>query len=240
MPTCSQNLTSPPRTRCRRRCDPTTGTAATPSRSLVGVLGQRRDRCLLVGLVEVLVGTRPVPRRPARRRRRPPGWSGSRRPPTPRRPNCGRRSGRYPPSVSSSPPVNCSIPPDTRPRVGLPLKNRVTAGSSHTDPIDETTARVLASAFTDSSVGFAASNSATRSDPPAGPRWAAACARWPSSAAPRRMVGQVVIGVGPNERREVRHRLEGVEVLVACRGTLPFVAGVAPAGEPTVCKGHPR
>ncbi len=58
-------------------------------------------------------------------------------------------------------PVNCSIPPDTSPRFGLPLKNRVTAGSSHTDPIDDTTASVFASVVTDSSVGFSASSSST-------------------------------------------------------------------------------
>ncbi len=42
-------------------------------------------------------------------------------------------------------PVNWSMPPETSPRLGLPLKNRVTAGRSHTEPIEDTTARVSAS-----------------------------------------------------------------------------------------------
>ena len=58
-------------------------------------------------------------------------------------------------------PANCSMPPATRPRLGLPLKKRVTAGSSHTVPIDDTTASVFASWAMDSSVGFSASNSST-------------------------------------------------------------------------------
>ena len=58
-------------------------------------------------------------------------------------------------------PSNCSTPPASRPRLGLPLKKRVTAGSSHTTPSDDTTAIVWDSASTDSAVGFSASSSST-------------------------------------------------------------------------------
>lgn len=63
-------------------------------------------------------------------------------------------------------PVKCSIPPDTVPRAGLPLKNFDTAASSHTDPMDDTMARTPATAVTDSSVGFSdtSSSTATRSN----------------------------------------------------------------------------
>ena len=53
------------------------------------------------------------------------------------------------------------MPPVTRLRFGLPLKNRVTVGISHTEPSEETTANVLANALTEASVGRSASNSAT-------------------------------------------------------------------------------
>lgn len=63
-------------------------------------------------------------------------------------------------------PLKWSIPPDTVPSVGLPLKNFSTAASSHTDPMDETSASVRASSVTDSSVGFSdtSSSTATRSN----------------------------------------------------------------------------
>ena len=49
----------------------------------------------------------------------------------------------------------------TVPRLGLPLKNFDTAGSSHTDPMDDTIVSAPASAATDSSVGFSATSSST-------------------------------------------------------------------------------
>src|ERR1700742_3444459 len=51
-------------------------------------------------------------------------------------------------------PVKWSMPPDTVPRLGLPLKNFDTAASSHTDPIDDTIASATASAATASSDGY--------------------------------------------------------------------------------------
>ncbi|COW13196.1 Uncharacterised protein [Mycobacterium tuberculosis] len=58
-------------------------------------------------------------------------------------------------------PVKCSSPPETVPRMGLPLKNFDTAASSHTDPMADTIANEAASAATDSAVGFSASSSST-------------------------------------------------------------------------------
>ncbi len=43
----------------------------------------------------------------------------------------------------------------------MPLKNFNTGASSQTEPIEETTASVFASAATDSSVGFSATSSST-------------------------------------------------------------------------------
>jgi hypothetical protein len=49
---------------------------------------------------------------------------------------------------------------------------------------------------------------------------------------PRRVVGQVVVAVCPDEGGQVGHRLEPVEVLVLAEERLPFVTGVTPAGSP--------
>ena len=46
------------------------------------------------------------------------------------------------------------------------------------------------------------------------------------------MVGEVVVGVGPNERGQISHRLERENVLILAEEALPFVAGIAPAGGP--------
>ena len=69
---------------------------------------------------------------------------------------------RLPPDL----PANSPKPALTLDSVGLPLKNFVTVGSSHTVPTDDTMASVLATFCTDSSVGFSASSSSrpTRSN----------------------------------------------------------------------------
>ena len=43
------------------------------------------------------------------------------------------------------------------------------------------------------------------------------------------MVGEVVVGVRPDEGDQVGHRLERVEVVVLAEERLPLVVGVAPA-----------
>ena len=58
-------------------------------------------------------------------------------------------------------PLKLSMPAPSEPRMGLPLKNFVTAGSSQTEPTDDTIARVRCSVATESSVGFSASSSCT-------------------------------------------------------------------------------
>ena len=58
-------------------------------------------------------------------------------------------------------PVKWSMPPLSVPSVGLPLKNFITAGSSQTEPIDDTIANALASVVTDSSVGLSDTSSST-------------------------------------------------------------------------------
>ena len=58
-------------------------------------------------------------------------------------------------------PVKWSIPPLSVPSVGLPLKNFITAGSSHTDPIDETIVSALASVASESAVGLSETTSST-------------------------------------------------------------------------------
>ncbi len=62
-------------------------------------------------------------------------------------------------------PLNTSTPPPTVPSTGLPLKNLVTDGSSHTVPIDDTTASARCSSSTVSAVGLLAriSSKAARS-----------------------------------------------------------------------------
>jgi hypothetical protein len=57
------------------------------------------------------------------------------------------------------------MPPLSVPSVGLPLKNFITAGSSHTCPIDATIVNALASVSTESAVGLSdtTSSTATRS-----------------------------------------------------------------------------
>src|SRR6201995_6212272 len=56
--------------------------------------------------------------------------------------------------LSPALPVKWSIPPLSVPSVGLPLKNFITAGSSHTDPIEETIVNALASVANDSAGGL--------------------------------------------------------------------------------------
>src|SRR4051794_1589598 len=63
--------------------------------------------------------------------------------------------------LSPALPVKWSMPPLSEPSVGLPLKNFITAGSSHTDPIDETIVNALASVSTDSAVGLSETSSLT-------------------------------------------------------------------------------
>ena len=58
-------------------------------------------------------------------------------------------------------PVKWSMPPETVPKLGLPLKNFDTATNSQTDPMDEMTDRAAASEVTESSVGFSATSSST-------------------------------------------------------------------------------
>ncbi len=56
-------------------------------------------------------------------------------------------------------PANASMPPPTVPSTGLPLKNLVTAGISHTDPMAEAIASVRCSSSIVSSLGFSATSS---------------------------------------------------------------------------------
>ena len=49
---------------------------------------------------------------------------------------------------------------------------------------------------------------------------------------PRRVVGEVVVGVRPEEGDQIGDRLEAVEVLVLAEQCLPLVAGIAPAWSP--------
>jgi len=57
------------------------------------------------------------------------------------------------------------------------------------------------------------------------------------------MVGQVVVGVGPDERGQVGDRFKRVEILVLTEERLPLVALVAPAWSPQcvqVALGQPK
>ena len=63
--------------------------------------------------------------------------------------------------LSPALPLKWSMPPLRAPSVGLPLKNFITAGSSHTDPIDETIVSALASVASDSAVGLSETSSST-------------------------------------------------------------------------------
>src|SRR6185312_4050481 len=56
-------------------------------------------------------------------------------------------------------PANASMPPPTVPSTGLPLKNLVTAGISHTDPMLDAIASVRCKSLTVSSLGFSATSS---------------------------------------------------------------------------------
>ena len=149
----------------------------------------------------------------------------------PASPDDPRRSNS---SVSGRPcRLKWSIPPDTVPRLGLPLKNFDTAASSHTDPMDDTIASAPASAVTDSSVGFSATSSSTttRSNCLSSAGSKVVRVRR-GQVLPRRVVDQIVVGVGAHECDQVGDGLEGVQVLVLAQERLPLVAGVAPAGRP--------
>jgi site-specific DNA-cytosine methylase len=54
----------------------------------------------------------------------------------------------------------------------------------------------------------------------------------PGHRLPRRMLGQIVVGVGAHERRQDSDRCEGENVLILAEETLPFVTGIAPAWRP--------
>jgi hypothetical protein len=54
----------------------------------------------------------------------------------------------------------------------------------------------------------------------------------PGHRLPRRMLGQIVVGVGAHERRQIGDRCEGENVLILAEEPLPFVAGIAPAWRP--------
>ena len=139
-------------------------------------------------------------------------------------------------------PVKWSIPPDTVPRLGLPLKNFDTAGSSHTDPMDDTIASAPASAVTDSSVGFSdtSSSTTTRSNclSSAGSRIVRVGR---GQVLPRRVVDQVVVGCRSARTRPDRQRSSNaIQVVVAGPGTPPTRRRRRASGVPTRCSGHHR
>ena len=49
---------------------------------------------------------------------------------------------------------------------------------------------------------------------------------------PGRVIGQIVVGVGPHERHQIGHRLEYEEVVILAEEALPFITAFAPAGGP--------
>ena len=60
---------------------------------------------------------------------------------------------------------------------------------------------------------------------------------------PRGVVGEVVVGVGPDERNQVGDRLEAVQIVVLAEERLPFVVGVPPRRSPQgvqIALGQPK
>ena len=130
-------------------------------------------------------------------------------------------------------PLKLSIPPDTVPRLGLPLKNFDTAGQlAHRSDgrHDRQRARQRGHRLLGRLLGHQLLDGDQVELLVLGGIERVRVGR--GQVLPRRMVDQIVVGIGAHECDQVGDGLEAVQVVVFAQKRLPLVAGVAPPGRP--------
>ena len=129
-------------------------------------------------------------------------------------------------------PWNVSMPPPRLASTGLPLKNFGDGGqvADRAERADDLQGAAQCGNRLFGGLLRTISGTPTRSWRRSG--WDRGGGRCLGETLPRRMIGQVVVVVGANERHQISDRLERVEVLVLAEERFPLVFGVTPEGCP--------